>query len=201
MTTHKRHLHDFYPTPVAHVEASLDLLDGITPRRIVDPGAGTGVWGTAARRRWPDAHISGYELRNLPQPAAYDAWFVADYLNKPTWADLDLVIGNPPYSMAEQFVRRALGRVIEGGYVLMLLRLGFLEGRARHAGLWQQHPPRIVGVFGDRPSFSGNGRSDASAYAAFVWRRREGWQGDTVLRFIESARVVVPVEAEQEVLL
>lgn len=198
MTTHTRHLHDFYPTPRGHVEASLDLLPDVAFRRIVDPGAGAGVWGEAARRRWPHAHISGYELRPVPKPDAYDAWLRGDFLATPTYPDVDLVIGNPPYSMAEAFIRRSLGQVMEGGYVLLLLRLGFLEGQKRHRGLWQTYPPLVVGVFGDRPSFTGNGKSDNTAYAVFLWQR--GYQADATLRFIQSTSDE-PILAQQESLL
>jgi hypothetical protein len=193
---HERHPHDFYATPRPFVEASLDLLPALTPRRILDPGAGDGMWGMVARERWPDAHILGYEIRDVPWPAAYASWTVggADYLGM-VRPNADLVIGNPPYSLAEAFVRAALHDLFPGGYLVFLLRLSFLETQGRHKGLWKQFPPQIVGVFADRPSFTSNGDTDNVGAVAVVWQ--QGWTGDTTLRFISSTQHL----GEQEVLL
>jgi methylase of polypeptide subunit release factors len=99
---------DHYPTPLPHVRAGLDLLPAIHPARILDPGAGGGIWGTEARSRWPESNITGVELRTI-NPALqfpYDCWYTADFLTCPIPQPFDLVIGNPPYRHAEEFVRR-----------------------------------------------------------------------------------------------
>lgn len=169
--------HDFYPTPQALADAALDLLpETFKPIYILDPGAGTGVWGKAAVRKW-DRESDGIELRPARCPNRdnerlyYCQWLDrTDYL---TWQPryfYDLVLGNPPYRHAEAFVRKAIALTRPGGYVLFLLRLAFLEGQARGAGLWRDLPPAHVAVCSRRPSFTGNGKTDATAYAVFIWQ-------------------------------
>ncbi len=57
---------DFYPTPLALARAAVrDLLPAdFNPQTILDPGMGGGVWGMAARERWPHAFIAGVDIRN-----------------------------------------------------------------------------------------------------------------------------------------
>ena len=59
--------------------------------------------------------------------------------------DVD-IITNPPYATALEFVERALACVKDGANVWMLLRLQFLEGKARRR-LFDVAPPlRRVGI-------------------------------------------------------
>jgi hypothetical protein len=199
---HVRDPHDFYPTLTGYVRAALSLLPvGYTPETILDPGAGTGVWGQVARERWPHAWIEGVEVRSTPHPDAYDVWFIGDLARYTHPPMIDLVIGNPPYKLAEQFVRRSLDLLLPSGYLVFLLRLGFLEGQDRNftaeekaelvkkgkrfksmeTGLLRAHPPQAVGVYVQRPSFIGGG-TDMTAYAAFVWQK--GWSGTTTLHWL-----------------
>lgn len=185
----KRRECDFYPTPAEYARACLSLHPGyrvplIAPRRILDPGAGTGVWGDVAREVWPNARIEGMDIRNVPQPASYDSWYtLAGYED---WASnrltapgrYDLIMGNPPFSLAEQFIRESMELLAHGGRLIFLLRLAMLESEKRiTSGLWEQYPPSRVVVFSKRPSFTGTG-TDATAYAAFEWIKstRMAWE-------------------------
>jgi len=61
------------------------------------------------------------ELRQVERPAHTDAWIVGDFLSvRP--APVDLIIGNPPYKLAQPFVRHALTLLAPGGALLFLLR-------------------------------------------------------------------------------
>jgi hypothetical protein len=187
---------DHYPTPISVCRAALDLLPPMfTPYEALDPGAGTGVWGRVLRERQGGCWIDGVEVdRSHQWPNAYDSWHQADFLTwdgsaanmGSTWmAPYDLVFGNPPYKYAEAFVRRALALTKSGGYVLFLLRLAFLEGQARGAGLWQEAPPERVAVCSARPSFTGNGKTDATAYAIYLWRK--GRKVEPALTWLKEA--------------
>ena len=175
---------DHYPTPIALCHEALRLIPPITPRWILDPGAGTGVWGEAIKQRWPICHLTGVEIRrDAPRHASYDRWERFDYVQEQRfYSGYDLVIGNPPYKHAEAFVRAALAACRDKGYVLFLLRLAFLEGQARGVGLWKQHSPRQVAVCSKRPSFTGDGQTDATAYALFLWQK--GYSGATALTWL-----------------
>lgn len=166
-----RREHDNYPTPRGLVEAALTLLpSGLAPASVLDPGAGGGAWGKAARARWPQAHLTGIELRPERKPRAYDRWLRGtDFLSWCGDERFALILGNPPYREAEAFVRAALALLAPDGYLLFLLRLGFLAGQARGAGLWRDHPPARVAVCSRRPSFTADGKTDGSEYALFLW--------------------------------
>ncbi len=76
----------------------------------------------------------------------------------------DVIITNPPYAQALDFVRQSLKLA---PVVAMLLRLNWLAGAERHAFL-TEHPPDVY-VLPNRPSFTGEG-TDATDYAWMVWR-------------------------------
>lgn len=84
--------------------------------------------------------------------------------------DYTLVIANPPYGddLPERFVRRLLGDPYDRPLVVaMLLRLAWLSSGKR-AALHRELPPDVY-VLSERPSFTGNGKTDGADYAWFVW--------------------------------
>lgn len=176
---------DFYPTPCWVVEIALGELH-TAPRSILDTGAGEGVWGDVARERWDDANITGIDCRRLPYPHTYDLWITDDYLADGSthpgtngFDGYELIMGNPPYLLAEGFIRRSISLLATGGNLVYLLRLSFLESRKRGDGLWQEYPPKRVVVLKSRPSFTGDNKTDSDAYAIFYWQK--GWHGETTL--------------------
>lgn len=180
---------DFYPTPAPLIAAALDrvYLAGTIGQSltILDPGAGRGEWGTAARRRWPDARLIGIDLiHDAPTSGAYDQWITGDFLSWAAHYDrdreglIDLAIGNPPYSLAEQFIRASARLVGPGGLIVFLLRLAMLEGQKRGAGLWRELPPARVSVCPARPSFTSDRKTDMAAYAVFFVAARRALRYD-----------------------
>lgn len=80
---------------------------------------------------------------------------------------VDLIITNPPFSLALQFLEKSLS---EAPTVVYLLRLRFLASVKRGAW-WHMHPPTHQFVLSKRPSFTGDGRNDSADYAWFAWDR------------------------------
>jgi SAM-dependent methyltransferase len=187
--TRPRDPDDHYPTPAPHVRATLGLIDA-TPSTILDPGAGSGVWGQHCRTAWPDATITGVELRSVAPASGYDVWRTDNFLTTPfkRRQTFDLIVGNPPFKLAESFVRRSLSLLAPGGTLIFLLRLAFLETQGRVRGLWRCAPPRHVAVYATRPSFLGNGSrdTDGTAYAAFLWQ--QGWCGVPTIGWLETEK-------------
>lgn len=178
----KRRDFDFYPTPLSVAMDALEYLpEDFKPQCLLDPGAGTGVWGRAARLLWPFLTITGVDIRPVFRPKEYNFWLQEDYLLTDKTPAFDLIVGNPPYKYTEQFVRHSLGMLENGGHLVFLLRLSFLEGQERRRGLWREYPPRFVVVCSKRVSFTGDGQTNATAYAYFIWQK--GWKGETVLKW------------------
>lgn len=180
---------DHYPTDPITTAAGVRLarlfVEDVAPW-ILDPGAGRGVWGTACRRMWHDAYITGVDIRELPQPDAYNAWIQGDFLTAGgTRGGSDLVIGNPPYIHAEEFCRKALDFLRPGGILLYLLRLTFLESK-RRLRFFREDLPRHVAVLSRRPSFmeDGSRKTSPDAYAFYVWQK--GYRGETTLSWINT---------------
>ncbi len=71
-----------------------------------------------------------------------------DYLALPS-DDYDLIITNPPFSLAIEFLEKSLS---EADSVFYLLRLNFLGSQKRKA-FWNANPPTHVLVLSDRPCF------------------------------------------------
>lgn len=109
-------------------------------------------------------------LRDVDYKAGTDYDFLSD--NYPYCHDIDYIIMNPPYSVIEPFVMKALGIAEKG--VLMLGRLQFLEGQGRYENIFKDYPPTRIYIYVDRIYCYKNGdisikQSSAQAYAWFYW--------------------------------
>jgi len=90
------------------------------------------------------------------------------------------IITNPPFNIAQQIIERALVDVIEGGEVIMLLRLNFLGAQKRKT-FWDFAPLKHIYVLSKRPCFINN-KSDSIEYAWFVFER--GYEGEAAIEVI-----------------
>lgn len=187
---------DFYKTDIRVCRQALENLPAIKFNNIMDAGAGTGVWGIAARERFPLAQITGIELRETPAPmnedgrSSYNHWYSAksylhaygknDNIKAKEAADLpplfgansfDLVIGNPPYNIAEDFVIYSMENVLgDTGYICMLLQATFLWGERRLKRVHTKYPPKDV-IIRKRVSFTEDGKTNADDYAYYIWEK------------------------------
>lgn len=119
-----------------------------------------GVFGGTCR-------VSTNDIR-VDSPAAWHYDFITESLpTMPT--PYDLVITNPPFASAMEVITRGMSVAREGGWVVMLLRLGFLGSGKRLPFFRAGHPERIY-VHHERPSFLPTGETDSIEYAHMVWR-------------------------------
>lgn len=79
---------------------------------------------------------------------------------------VDLIITNPPFSLAQEFVEHAIPRA---DTVIMLQRLNWMGSQKRH-NFWKENPPDALYVLSKRPSFNGKG-TDNQDYAWYVWQK------------------------------
>lgn len=101
-------------------------------------------------------------IDNEPQRGGYD------FINVTLPAEADVIISNPPYTFAEEFVEHGFNNALASCW---LLRLGFLASQQRKK-LFEKHPLTALYVLSKRPSFDGNG-TDNSEYAWFIWDNPE----------------------------
>lgn len=161
---------DQYETPWSAVEPLLPRL--YKHRVILDPCCGTGAMVMRVAKELGGQAL-GIEV-DEKRPMTRADWVVApdgavqvrDALSPEPWPRADLIITNPPFSLAMEFVRRALKERHERT-VAMLLRLAFAASKVRAE--FHRANPSDVFVLSKRPSFTSDGKSDSADYAWFVW--------------------------------
>jgi hypothetical protein len=176
--------HDLYETPEV---ATLALLCAEPlPPTILEPACGRGAISKVLRSAGHTVIENDIVDYGLGQDS------VQDFLNfKSAGAgEIDAVVTNPPYRLAQQFVRHAL---ILCPRVFMLLRLTFLESERRRdvldeAGLIRIHVFRNRLPMMHRDGWAGNRVSNPTAYAWFVWER--GYRGKPEIERISWNRGV-----------
>lgn len=178
---------DRYCTPPPLARAICDWLSlkvNQPPRRIVEPSAGRGAFIEAARRKWPAANICAVDVDSS---CAVDCKksgantflsvstedFVRTSKTLTSTPKLDLIVGNPPYTLAQAHIESLLLILANNGTLAFILRINFLAGQDRSKTFWQGRGRggfRGVVPFAERPSFL-NGRTDATEYGLFVWQK------------------------------
>jgi len=157
---------DFFPTPSWCVHRLLEVVD-LPGGFWLEPAVGDGAIVRAVNEVRDDVCWTKVDIR--PE---CDADLISDY----TWCNcpsldglgpskgqFDVIITNPPFSQAIDFVQASL---VRSPIVAMLLRLNWLGSDKRSAFLRKTYPD--VYVLPQRPSFDGRG-TDFTEYAWFVW--------------------------------
>ncbi len=194
-----RRQHDVYATPAWATRAIIERLK--PTGNILEPCIGEGAIvsaGLSQAREWygveirPEAKdylelmyhenkIGGYLIRNFFEGPML-------HINFPEI--FDWVITNPPYSLAEQFIKRSLEFA---PVVVMLLRLNFLEGQKRSEWM-SKHVPDVF-VLSKRPNFlkgqidPETGKlygGDACAYAWMMFYRHERTSGSVEILQVQE---------------
>ena len=94
----------------------------------------------------------------------------SDYLHTKLNYKPFVIISNPPFNQAMEFIKKALDDVADDGYVMMLLRLNFLETKARK-DFFDNYMPSWIFVHHKRMSFTDAGGTDSVAYCHMVWKK------------------------------
>lgn len=167
----KRREADFYATPIETVRTFLNAYGGIKESDVIlEPSAGNGNIVRALRECGYKNRIDAIEVRSEEYAGLVeicDNVRICDYLQTPLRETYDVIIGNPPYSLAMEFIDKGISMLKPGGRLIYLLRTNFLES-AKRAAWWQDKLPTGLYVCAKRPSFTGRG-TDATSYAWFVW--------------------------------
>lgn len=139
---------------------------------MLEPSAGNGNVCRMYKQYYPKAKITAIEIDQgfrVPLHVVADACYFGDFLTDFKFPKYDVIIGNPPFSLAQEFVEKSLGLLDDHGVLVFLLRTSLLESQKRYA-FWQKHPLSGLLVLSNRPSFTGKG-TDATSYAWFIWEK------------------------------
>jgi hypothetical protein len=172
---------DFYATNPNALKIFLEKLeiDGIKlPKKIVEPACGKGHLSKELMRH-------GYEVLSTDLYDHGFGKFGIDFLKSNDKAECFLT--NPPFKFAFEFVECAIKKLLPNGYVIMFLRLQFLEGQKRY-DLFKKYPPKYVYVNSKRQNcyknadFEKYSNNSAICYSWFIWQ--QGFSGEPTVRWI-----------------
>lgn len=162
---HERQESDDYATPAYCVRRLLEKL-GLPGGTWLEPCAGSGGIIAEVNRlrsdvKWHAVEIlPKYEMDLLGTGATLT---IGDFLKTRFDRRFDVVISNPPYSLAQEVIEASMALAT---HVVMLLRLNFLASEER--ALFMRNYTPDVYVLPNRPSFV-YGRTDACEYGWLVF--------------------------------
>lgn len=150
-----RNPYDFYPTP----DYSFNVLLPFIPTKInsfLEPCYGNGAI-------YNKINCNNKYFCEIQPP------FNKDYLKEKFDQKFDLIITNPPFSLAQEFLEKSLQ---ESDLVFYLLRLNFLGSQKRKTFFNKVGTPDKLFILSKRPSFTGGG-TDSVEYAWFCYDKNQ----------------------------
>src|SRR5690554_1562221 len=186
-----RHVADYYVTPKKDVEVFLNKFIQCNkisnPEKLkwLDPCCGGDkdnevLYLSVIKEKYNPKNIIGIDIRDDSH-----ADIVTSYLDVDGEIiyDNDIIISNPPFYLAEEFVKKSLENIKEGGYVIMLLRLNFF-GSQKRKELFDDYMPKYCFIHRKRINFIPDSMKkqmklngdkvpsgDSIEYAHFVWQK------------------------------
>ena len=179
--TRERLEHDFHVTPPDSIKRILDkeYLAG----SILEPACGCGAISKMLETYYPNSHIISTDLIDR----GYGIGDI-DFLTHDFCIKFDNVITNPPFSLAQEFIEKALE--ISNDKVIMFAKIQLLESKSRYK-MFLKTPLQYIYVFSDRQSPWRNGSPvdekgkkwcSAMCFAWFVFKH--GYTGEPIIRWI-----------------
>lgn len=185
---------DDFPTPPWATRALIEhaIPQGLVDRTqtVLEPACNAGHMSKVLWEYFGNVRSSDVE--------AYGYGAVQDFLSG-EFEPVDWVITNPPFRLAEDFIRKSLAIARVG--VAMLVRTTFIESVGRYERLFSQTPPDRFAQFTERVPMV-KGRLDAKAstatgYGWLVWLVGEKVEG-TRLVWIPQCRKALEREFDYE---
>lgn len=162
---------DDFPTPPWATRGLLEHIIGQTKTlahlTCLEPACGAGHMAKVLKEYFGQVHSS--------DAFVYGYGDVRDFIEHPYEPNsFDWVITNPPFRLAEEFVRTGLSVARKG--VAILARTVFLESVGRYQGIFREAPPTKFAQFVERVPMV-RGRLDmkattATGYAWLVWEKQ-----------------------------
>lgn len=170
---------DYYSSPTGEVENILKVLDiDLSGKTILEPCIGgghmaKGIMNYIQEKDQKVFKLIGTDIKdrgfdNIVWNLNYGLDFLAD--DYPV-DKADIIVMNPPYSILEPFLVRALE--IAQDKLIVLCRTQVIEGESRYNKIFSNNPPTDIYQYVDRIQCWKNGikptGSSAQAYCWLVW--------------------------------
>lgn len=174
-----------YDTPVEFVTSLCNFLrDELTNftymRSIIDPCCGTGNWGRGIKKsKLSYGKMIGIDVQDYKQDfnlIDYQEIITSDYIYF-TSERANLVIGNPPFSLAHEFIEHSLNNILyPGGYLVLLLPSRFMESKTRYDKFFGKScsimkPTDVIFPI-QRIQYAGRGNANPKNYVVCVWKNK-----------------------------
>ena len=183
-TNANRAKNDFYATRHEDVEKIIKEFPDVFAKsqEIWECAVGMGHISSVIKQHFPNVNIFKTDIEDYGINDVTGDFLKMNYKDK-----FDMIITNPPYKYATQFVIHALEQVKNNGYVIMFLRTLFIEGQERFDKIFSQYPPKVVNVYIKRTYGLINGdknnkTSSAMSHSWIVWQK--GNNEPTILNWI-----------------
>lgn len=151
---------DYYPTPPEATHALMRFLK-LPPCTVWDPACGDGAMSDV---------IKQYECNVISSDLRYSGYGAGGVNFLDTSFDCDAIITNPPFSLAEEFIRKALS---DSNTVAMLLKAHYWNA-AKRKTLFEENPPAFVLPLTWRPNFlAERGKSPTMDFQWTVWMKND----------------------------
>ena len=178
----EREENDFYATNPKALEVFLQnfpALDISLP--VWEPACGKGHLSDALKNKGFTVFSSDIIDRGYPELNKQMDFLTCDIKNFKGH-----ILTNPPFKLAEDFIKKSLEIIEEDCYVIMFLKIQFLEGKERKK-LFEKYPIKYVFCHSARQQCARDGAFEkyiatTQFYAWYVWQK--GFSGDTILKWI-----------------
>lgn len=173
---YNRHKTDYYITPQKDIKLFLDNflevedLD-LSKLKILDPCSGGDSFNNASYvevlSKFNPLVLDSIDIREDSK-----AETIANFLEvkKEDLNNYDIIISNPPFYLAEEFIKKALSIVESGAFVIMLLRLNFFGSKKRKL-FFEENFPIYTFIHHKRIRFIEGKSTDSIEYAHFVFKK------------------------------
>lgn len=178
---------DYYATNPKAVEMLLTnyTFDAAT---ILEPCVGGGHIANAINNFFANQRvITGLDLVDRGYPNT----IVQDFLTWETDRKFEGIITNPPFSLAQEFIKKGMELLTDDGQMAMFLKIQFLEG-AKRKEFFEKYPPKYIYVFRNRMATWNNGNevdpntgkrwATTMCHAWFIWEK--GSKTEPIIRWL-----------------
>ena len=183
---------DYYATPFKATEDVLNALlksgETLGNDTILEPSAGEGHIVKVLKDFYPYNEITANDIAYRDSRLGIDINGGIDFLNYEPHRKFDTIITNPPFTLAQEFIEKALE--LSNHYVIMFAKIQLLEGDKRRK-MFDNSPLKYVYVFSKRVNPLRNGEptdekgkpwASTMCFAWFVWEKN--YEGEPIIRWL-----------------